>query len=124
MMSALPDEMALWRLDARSKLILEQLDEANEAIEERPEPHENKTIATQGIDLNVVVDQACHRQCEKMEWKAYSMCIDRMEEHSACSGWYRKYVNCLDDKGPRLVLKVLQAVTEDDPSKDVQRLRK
>eukprot|EP00310_Coccolithus_braarudii_P017073 CAMPEP_0183335258 /NCGR_PEP_ID=MMETSP0164_2-20130417/3618_1 /TAXON_ID=221442 /ORGANISM="Coccolithus pelagicus ssp braarudi, Strain PLY182g" /LENGTH=192 /DNA_ID=CAMNT_0025504595 /DNA_START=37 /DNA_END=615 /DNA_ORIENTATION=+ len=122
-LSALPDEMALWRLEARSKLLIEMFDEATEAIEARPEPHENRTIATQGIDLNVVVDQACHRQCDA-PWKSYQTCMERLEEHKACNGWYRTYVNCLDTKAPNLVLKVLQAVSEDDPDPNVQRLRK
>jgi len=122
-MSAIPDEMALWRLEARSKLLIEQLDEATEAIESRPEPHENRAIATQGIDLNTVVDQACHRLCAQ-EWKAYSTCMERLEEHTACNGWYKTYVNCLDRAAPKMVLKVLQAMTEEDPDPNVQRLRK
>ena len=40
------------------------------------------------------------------------------------NGWYETYIHCVDNQGPKLVLKAYQALTEDDPDKNVQLLRR
>jgi hypothetical protein len=55
------DEMAIWRLEARSLRLMEIFEEASDALSQRPADHPSRFPP--GLDLNEKVEQACHRQC-------------------------------------------------------------
>ena len=127
-LSSLPDAMMLYRVEARSARLAEKMDEDGETSEEiasRPTPHTPK--GTESFDLNGAVEIACHRQCRVL-WQAYARCKEEREEakdpHKECNGWYETYIHCVDNQGPKLVLKAYQALTEDDPDKNIQLLRR
>jgi len=121
-LSTAPDELALWRLEARSLRLMEKYDSANEAIAARPETHE--IHLPEGLNLNQVVIQACHRHCAEV-WSAYTKCKEnRKKDHEKCSGWWRTYQHCLDNTAPRIVLTALEAMAENDPDPDMDRLRR
>lgn len=120
-LSSIPDDMEMWRLEARSLKLLDALDEANEAIDKRPAPHITK--GTEQVNLTNALEKACHRQCTEL-WGAYTGCLDKTKKgHEACNGWYVTYTHCIDKCGPNLMLKVLKSMTEDDPDQNLQRLR-
>ena len=101
---------------ARSARLAEKMDEDGEASEEiasRPPPHTPK--GTESFALNGAVEIACHRQCRVL-WQAYARCKEDREEakdpHKECNGWYETYIHCVDNQGPKLVLKAYQALTQ------------
>ena len=119
-LSSVPDEMELWRIDARSMRIMEMLHESNEAIDKYPE---EKPIRMPEIDLQEAVGQACHRQCE-MLWTAYDTCKEKTKSHEKCNGWWATYGNCLDTCSPKLTLRVLEALVQSDADPNMERLKR
>lgn len=121
----MPDEMAIWRLEARSLRLMEVFEDANAAMAMRPEP--NPVRIPEGLDLNKCVGQACHRHCIEL-WSAYARCLDKKKKsgdpHAACTGWYKTYTKCFDECGPRLVLSTLETMAAIDPDPNMERLGK
>lgn len=121
-LSSEPDEMAIWRLEARSLRLMEMFLESDEALAKRPFPHE--TRLPQNLDLNSMVTKACHRRCSEL-WSAYDRCTNKKNgSHDKCTGWYQTYMNCFDSCSPRLVLNVLETMAEHDPDPNMDRLRR
>merc|ERR1719198_1099254 len=113
--------MMQWRTEARSLRVMELLDEANEPIRARPEAHQARV--PQGLVLEEMIEKASHRHCVEM-WNAYARCKDnRKGSHQKCAGWWTKYHDCLETTSPKLVLKMLEAVAQDDPDPNMDRLR-
>ena len=121
-LSTMPDEMMLWRYEARSLRLLEMFEEANEAMAKRPEAHESRV--PKNLDLNKAIDQACHRTCSEL-WTAYDRCLTKKKgDLGKCSGWYGTYINCVDTCTPKMVLNVLETMASDDPDPNMERLRR
>ena len=115
-----PDDMAIWRLEARSLRLMQVFDEANEALDMRPQYHKPRLPAE--LDLNKNVEQACHRSCIEL-WSAYARCLDKKKgKHDACTGWYTTYLNCFDHCTPKMVLTALEAMASHDPDPNMERL--
>jgi len=114
------DEMAIWRLEARSMRLMEIFDEASDAISQRPAGHQSRFPP--GLDLNEKVEQACHRQCIEV-WQAFDRCkAKKGGSFDNCSGWFGTYMNCADSCVPRLSLQVLEAMAMQDPDPNMDRL--
>ena len=163
-LSSEPDEMAIWRLEARSLRarappaprartvhppalappapvppskpplraaltrrggsaagLMELFDEADEDIGKRPEPI--KSRIPPDLDLNSMVEKACHRRCTEL-WKAYDRCAEKKKSHEKCSGWFLTYKNCVDACTPELTLNVLETMASGDPDPNMERLRR
>ena len=121
-MSTVPDEWKLFREATRAQIILDKLDEADAEIVKRPVPL--KVKAVEGVDLSIYIDKACHRQ-SNIEWKAYEKCVAKKAagSHEACNGWFTRYTHAMETCSYKTVLKVLNAMTEDDPDPNVQKTR-
>ena len=84
--SSIPDEMMLWRYEARSLRLMEMFDEADAAIQKRPLPHTSRIPAD--FDFNKAIDQACHRSCSEL-YTAYDRCMGKKKgDFQKCTGWY------------------------------------
>jgi len=116
------DEMAIWRLEARSLRLMEIFEEASDALSQRPADHPSRFPP--GLDLNEKVEQACHRQCIEL-WSAFDRCkAKKGGSFEKCSGWFGTYLNCADACVPRLTLNVLETMASQDPDPNVERLRR
>lgn len=119
--SSTPDEMALWRTEARSLRLIELFEEAGESIKARPESC--RVRLPDGLDFEDVIEKATHRACVTA-WEAYTACkANRKGSHEKCNGWWLRYKHCLDSSAPHIVLAALEAVASHDPDPNIVRLR-
>jgi len=119
--STTPDELALWRTEARSLRLMEGFDEALVAINARPEKHNVRL--PDGLDFNDVIAKVCHKHCI-VDWESYTQCKGlRKGSHEKCDGWWHRYKNCLDSSSPKIVLAALEGVAQYDHDPNMIRLR-
>jgi len=130
-LSTKPNDFEIFKEMARSHRLVEAMSDAGEtekAMASRVEVYELGPIKE--INVNKCIEMATHRTCGEF-WKAYTMCREVEQkrktpvekQHEICSGWYETYGHCLDKNSTTVMLNVLQAMTANDPSANVQKLR-